>query len=153
MTYTNCLHYTIEGPAVITPEHWRDLQLNRMVSNELTMPTIRNFVRHQFVTLKDIQLVVKTLAFFHYKKMEQRLIVAVDEANVLISNFPTIFARPSDPAKHDHPIWSLVGSIIANISSVAVIAAGTRIHLRDATVLVSSLAKGGQVVKLKTNFR
>eukprot|EP00026_Physarum_polycephalum_P001840 Phypoly_transcript_01843.p1 GENE.Phypoly_transcript_01843~~Phypoly_transcript_01843.p1 ORF type:complete len:986 (+),score=72.15 Phypoly_transcript_01843:121-3078(+) len=153
-----CLHLLlVKETDAITPEHWRDLQLNRMISSSTILPNIHSYLRHQYKGLEGIQTVMKALTSFHHEKLHQRLIVAVDEANLLISNYPQIFSRPSDPSKQDHPIWSLVGSTISGLSSVAIIVAGTRIHLKDMTVLVSSLAKSGvaegQQVRVKTNFR
>ncbi len=129
-----------------------------MISSSTILPVIRSYLRHQYNSdLEGIQTVVKALTSFHYEKLQQRLIVAVDEANLLISSFPSIFSRPCDPSKQDRPIWSLVGSTISGLSSVAIIVAGTRIHLKDMTVLVSLLVKSGvaegQQVKVKTNFR
>jgi hypothetical protein len=141
----------------VTAEQWRNMQLNGLVSDQYVLPAIRSHLREFYPDLDSLTAFTECIATFHYKKYQERLVVSIDEANILISKFAKIFSRPSDSTKKDRPLWSLVASKIHSIMSVAVITAGTRMRLHDKEIWLSSLAKygvsAGQKLILKTNFR
>ena len=72
---------------------WRNLQLNGLVSSQYEdfLLKIRAFLRDNFKSKEDLEQEVKGLASLYHRKNKQRLIIAVDEANILVEVLERIF--------------------------------------------------------------
>ena len=60
-------------------------------------------------------------------------------------------------ARPERPFWSLLGSTLSNLTSMAMIVAGTAIGLGDKSIVLSATAKAGadagQKLHIRTSFK
>lgn len=156
---TVVLEYYLAVGLITGPTEWRNFQLNGVATEhyELYLLPIREYLRYKFPSYEQLKRFSKLLCKLHHLKHRERLVVAVDEANMLIQMHPDTFLDHEKTFPPNRPLWSLVGSTLAELLSVAMLIAGTRIRLRDEKILMTSSCKfgysAGQILITRVNFR
>ena len=136
------LYLALARKLVQTPADWLYLQLNGVLSRNYatTVGVIREALRSSVYPVGQI---LQDLLSLWMKVCPQRLILAMDEANVLVSLYPNTFKPATNPNSIDRPLWTCLARHVAPDSQpdFALIIAGTAIGLRSLSTIITAVAK------------
>jgi len=124
------------------------MQLNGFISDScsVVVDPLRKFLREHGPAAAHLQ---DLLALF-WRSEKSRLVLALDEANVLVAKYPNTFQLISDPTFVDRPLFTVLAHQVSPKlqPSLALVIAGTAVGLRDRDVLLTAVAKSSAVENL-----
>jgi len=144
----------------MSPKDWLYLQLGGSLTSsgyhEL-LEVVRKYLQLSYPTKKALFDFTELITTFYWQKEHKRVVVAIDEANILIEKYPSTFSRPFEtPKTATSPLWYLFGGTLTGLFGVALVVAGTRIRLQDTSAIYPTVKRrtaAGQSLQVHINFR